>query len=151
MIQKDSVNTSRPSASFTTMQSSGSSCSPACFNSLIIRAANLRASSSSCRAVPSVLPYSLTLSRRVTTKWYRGKCAPLSASENGGSIILSAHEWLRNIRKHIPQATVSFLKIIAPCLTKCLFSLCSLGDDLSLLRGTGIVPVRMRLPSLSLA
>jgi hypothetical protein len=47
MVQKDSVNTSRPSASFTTMQSSGSSYSPACFNSLIIRAANLRASSSS--------------------------------------------------------------------------------------------------------
>jgi hypothetical protein len=74
MVQKDSVNTSRPCASFTTMQSSGSSCSPACFNSLIIRAANLRASSSSCR--PSVLPYSLTLSRHVTTKWY-GKCASL--------------------------------------------------------------------------
>ena len=85
MVQKDSVNTSRPSASFTTMQISGSSCSPACFNSLITRAANLRASSSSCSAVPSVLPYALTLSRRVTTKWYRGKCAPLSASENGGS------------------------------------------------------------------
>jgi len=61
------------------------------------------------RKVPSVLPYSLTLSRRVTTKWYRGKCAPLSASENGGSIILSAHEWLRNIRKHIPQPTVGWL------------------------------------------
>jgi hypothetical protein len=108
MVQKDSVNTSRPCASFTTKQSSGSSCSPACFNSLIIRAANLRASSSSCRIVPSVLPYSLTLSRHVTTKWYRGKCAPLSASENSGSIILSAHEWLRNIREHIPQPTVSF-------------------------------------------
>jgi hypothetical protein len=87
MVQKDSVNTSRPCASLTTMQSSGSSCSPACFNSLITRAANLRASSSSCRIVPSVLPYSLTLSRHVTTKWYRGKCAPLSASENSGSII----------------------------------------------------------------
>jgi hypothetical protein len=84
MVQKDSVNTSRPCASLTTMQPS---CSPACFNSLITRAANLRASSSSCRTVPSVLPYSLTLSRHVTTKWYRGKCAPLFASENSGSII----------------------------------------------------------------
>ena len=87
MVQKDCVKTSRPCASFTTMQSPGSSCSPASFNSLITRAANLRASSSSCRIVPSVLPYSLTLSRHVTTKWYRGKCAPLSASENSGSII----------------------------------------------------------------
>ena len=86
MVQKDSVNTSRPCASLTTMQSSGSSCPPACFNSLTTRAANLRASSSSCRIVPSVLPYSLTLSRHVTTKWYRGKCAPLCASENSGSI-----------------------------------------------------------------
>jgi hypothetical protein len=86
MVQKDSVNTSRPSASFTTTQSSGSPFSPACFNSLIIRAANLRASSSSCRIVPSVLPCSLTLSGHVTTKWYRGKCASLSASENSGSI-----------------------------------------------------------------
>ena len=41
----------------------------------------------SCRIVPSGLPYSLTLSRHVTTKWYRGKCAPLSASENSSSII----------------------------------------------------------------
>ena len=151
MVQKDSVNTSRPCASCTTMQSSGSSCSPACFNSLIIRAANLRASSSSCRIVPSVLPYSLTLSRHLTTKWYRGKCAPLSASENSGSIILSAHEWLRNIRKHIPQPTVSFIKIVAPCLTKCLLSLRSLGDGLSLICVTGIAPIRVRLPSLSLA
>ena len=85
MVQKDSVNTSRPCASLTTMQSSGSSCSPACFNSLITRAPNLRASSSSCRMVPSVLPYSLTLSRHVTTKWYRGKCAPLSASEDSSA------------------------------------------------------------------
>jgi hypothetical protein len=28
------------------------------------------------------LPYSLTLSGHVTTKWYRGKCASLAASEN---------------------------------------------------------------------
>ena len=61
MVQKDSVNTSRPCVSLTTMQSSGSSCRSACFNSLRTRAANLRASSSSCRIVPSVLPYSLTL------------------------------------------------------------------------------------------
>jgi hypothetical protein len=85
MVQKDSVNTSRPCASLTTMQSSGSSCSPACFNSLIIRAANLRASSSSCRIVPSVLPYSLTLSGHVTTKWYRGKCASLAAAFDAAS------------------------------------------------------------------
>jgi hypothetical protein len=87
MVQKDSVKTSRPCASFTTIRSSGSSCPPASFNSLVTLAANLRASSSSCRIVPFVLPYSLTLSRHVTTKWYRGKCAPLSASENSGSII----------------------------------------------------------------
>ena len=85
MAQKDSVNTSRPCASLTITHSSGSSCSPACFNSLITRAANLRASSSSCRMVPSALPYSLTLSRRVTIKWCRGKCATLSASENSGA------------------------------------------------------------------
>jgi hypothetical protein len=85
MGQKDSVNTSRPCASLTIMHSSGSSCSPACFNSLITRAANLRASSSSCRIVPSALPYSLTLSRHVTIKWYRGKCATLFASENNGA------------------------------------------------------------------
>ena len=36
MVQKDSVNTSRPSASFTTMQISGSSFSQACFNSLAV-------------------------------------------------------------------------------------------------------------------
>jgi hypothetical protein len=87
VVQKDSVKTSRPCASFTTIRSSGSSCPPASFNSLVTLAANLRASSSSCRIVPFVLPYSLTLSRHVTTKWYRGKCAPLSASENSGSII----------------------------------------------------------------
>ena len=75
MVQKDSVNTSRSCASLTTMQSSGSSCPLASFYSLITLAANLRASSSSCRIV-AVLPYSLTLSRHVTTKWYRGKCAP---------------------------------------------------------------------------
>jgi hypothetical protein len=91
-------------------------------NSLIIRAANLRAFSSSCRIVPSVLPCSLALSRHVSTKWYRGKFAPLSASENSSSIILSAHDWLRNIRKHIPQPTVSLLKIVAPCRTKCRLS-----------------------------
>ena len=83
MVQKDSANTSRPCTSLTIMHSSGSSCSPACFNSLIPRAAKLRASSS-CRMVPSVSPYSLTLFRHVSTKWYRGKCAPLSASENSG-------------------------------------------------------------------
>jgi hypothetical protein len=53
-------------------------------HSLITRAANLRASSSSCRIVPSALPYSLTLSRHVTIKWYRGKCATLFARENSG-------------------------------------------------------------------
>jgi hypothetical protein len=47
------INTSRRCASLTTRHSSGSSCSQACFNSLIIRAANLRASSSSCR-LPAV-------------------------------------------------------------------------------------------------
>jgi hypothetical protein len=76
MAQKDSVKASRPCASFTTIRSSGSSCPPASFNSLIPLAANLRASSSSCRIVPSVLPYVRNLSRHVTTKWYRGKCAP---------------------------------------------------------------------------
>jgi hypothetical protein len=85
MLQKDSVNTSRPCASLTTMQSSGSSCSPACFNSLITRAANLRAFFFILQ--DSALRIALTLSRQVTTKWYRGKCAPLSASENSGSII----------------------------------------------------------------
>jgi hypothetical protein len=92
MVQEDSVNTSRPCASLTTMQSSGLSCSPACFNSLITRAANLRASSSSCRIVPSVLPYSLTLSRHVTTKWYRGKCAPLSASRPVRKVTIGSRE-----------------------------------------------------------
>jgi hypothetical protein len=87
MVQKDSVKTSRRCASFTTIPSSGSSCPPASFNSLITLAANLRASSSFCRIVPSVLPYSLTLSRHVTTKRYRGKCAPWSAIENSGSIV----------------------------------------------------------------
>ena len=43
MVQKDSVNTSRPCTSLTITHSSGSSCSPACFNSLIPRAAKLRA------------------------------------------------------------------------------------------------------------
>jgi hypothetical protein len=77
MAQKDSVKASRPCASFTTIRSPGSSCPPASFNSLITLAANLRASSSFCRIVPSVLSYVRNLSRYVTTKWYRGKCAPL--------------------------------------------------------------------------
>ena len=32
------------------------------------------------------------------------------------------------------SGAISLLKIVAPCLTKCLLSLRSLGDDLSLLR-----------------
>jgi hypothetical protein len=45
----------------------------------------------------------------------------------------------------------SFLNIVAPCVTKCLLSLRSLGEGLSLLCGTGIVPTKMRSPSLLLA
>ena len=37
------------------------------------------------RIVPSVLPYSLTLSGHVTTKWYRGKCASLAAAFDAAS------------------------------------------------------------------
>src|SRR6516162_3759933 len=45
----------------------------------------------------------------------------------------------------------SFLKIVAPCLIKCLLLLRSLGDGLSLEWGKGIVPIRIRVPSLPLA
>jgi hypothetical protein len=45
----------------------------------------------------------------------------------------------------------SFLKTVAPCLIKCLLPLRSLGEGLSLLWGKGIVPIRIRVPSLPLA
>ena len=86
-VQKDSVNTSRPCASLTTMQSSR----VVMFASLFQFSNNSRGKPACLffilRKVPSVLPYSLTLSRHVTTKWYRGKCPPLFASEHNGSII----------------------------------------------------------------